>query len=143
MHGYFRPSLVLVRRLLEIMWLHPIALTITTALALLASLHIASHIIHLISSVFINSEQINSLAGPSIITLSKILPGLLLGWLAKRQPLAYGAVAGAVGALLYMLSLSVSYEIFSKIGRMLEAGTIVSISALSMYELRKRSTPSN
>ena len=125
------------------MWLHPIALTITTALVLFGSLHIASNIIQFIPSVFSNAEQINSLAGPSVIALSKILPGLLLGWLAKRQPLAYGAIAGAIGALLYMLSLSVSYEIYSKLGRMLEAGIIVSVSALSMYELRKRSTPSN
>jgi hypothetical protein len=125
------------------MWLHPIALTITTALALFGSLHIASNIIQSIPAAFSNAEQINSLAGPSIIVLSKILPGFLLGWLTKRQPLAYGVIAGAIGELLYMSSLSVNYEPFSKTGRMLEAGIIVSISALAMYKSRKRSTPSN
>lgn len=98
------------------MWLHPIALTITTAIALYASLHIASHIIQFISSTFANAEQINSLAGPSIIALSKILPGLLLGWFAKRQPLAYGAIAGAIGALIYMLSLSLATKYSQKSG---------------------------
>ncbi|WP_220814819.1 hypothetical protein [Pseudomonas paralcaligenes] len=123
------------------MWLHPIALTTTTTLALFGSLHIASDIIQLIPSIFSKAEQINSLIAPSVIALSKILPGLLLGWLTKRQPLIYAAIAGAIGALPYMLSLNVSYEIFSKAGRMLEAGIIVSISALSMYKMRKKPAP--
>lgn len=87
--------------------------------------------------VHLPAAVVSVLAQPLYAVL-KIVPGLLLGLVAARNPVAWAALAAVLGSVLCNFIAASSYEPFSLAGASISAGMYVALASAASWVWRER-----